>query len=116
MQLLQTQPDGLHLCLLDDAEVSLLRRAAAQDAWRLQFLRDLYALPLDEASANAVARAARHYPELFRLDEERWMTLAEWAAAVHVGWWRAPGVGPRRLRRIAEALTEAGLMEQPPAN
>ena len=109
MQLLQTQPDGLHLCLLDDAEVSLLRRAAAQDAWRLQFLRDLYALPLDEASANAVARAARHYPELFRLDEERWMTLAEWTAVVHVGWWRAPGVGPRRLRRIAEALDRSNI-------
>lgn len=108
MQLLETRLNGLHLCLLDDDELALLRRAAAQSAWREAFLRDLFALPLDEASANAVARATEHYPERFQIAEERWMTLAEWAAAVHVGWWRAPGVGPARLRRIAGSLLETG--------
>ena len=104
MQLLQTQPDGLHLCLLDDAELALLRRAEAEVAWREVFLRRLYALPLDETTANAVARSLKRYPVFFQDEEGLPMSLETWAEAVHAGGWSAPGVGPARLRKIAEAL------------
>jgi len=107
MQLLETQPDGRHLCLLDDEELALLRGADGGHARRDAFLRDLYALPLDGATANAVARALERQPQLFEDERGQMMTLQTWAGAVQTGHWSAPGVGPGRVRKIVEALGRA---------
>lgn len=107
MQLLQSRPDGRHLCLLDDVELALLVQADSERSGRAAFLRELYALPLDEATANVVARDLERYPHLFQNEQGVPMTLETWAHAVVDGGWSAPNLGPVRLRKIAEALDKA---------
>ena len=108
MQLLEAQPDGRHLCLLDDEELALLRQADTGRSRRDAFLRGLYGLPLDGATANAVARALERQPQLFEDERGRMMTLEAWGQAMAAGGWAAPGVGPGRVRKIVEALSLAG--------
>lgn len=116
MQLLHSEPEGRHLCILDDAEFEAVARhahsgdderlssAAEVVVWRIDFLRRLQALQLDDNLFNAIARAARHHPERFVNAHGQRMTLEEWAAAVRSSAWSAPWVGPRRTHCILQAL------------
>lgn len=106
MQVLATQPGGRYLCLLDGAEVGQLQTGGVEAAWPDTFLRQLATLPLRESTYNAIARAARAYPDCFVDEDGRAVTLPTWAQLVLSGQWKAPGVGPVRLREVREALAE----------
>ena len=116
MQFLHSEADGRHICVLTDEELEALARhvqrdpedrlseAAEATAWRIRFLRQLETLPLDENTFNAVARAAKRQPDRFVDGGGERMSLDTWATAVRAGAWQAPWVGPRRIKRILQAL------------
>ena len=61
---------------------------------------------MQESTYNAIARAARAYPECFLDEDGREMTLPTWAPLVLGGQWKAPGMGPVRLREgLGEVLS-----------
>jgi hypothetical protein len=116
MQLLHSEADGRHVCVLNDRELEALslqvqcgpedRLSAAADAmaWRIRFLRQLETLPLDDNTFNAIARAAKRQPDRFVDGGGERMSLDSWAQAVRTGAWQVPWVGPRRIKRILQAL------------
>ena len=116
MQLLHSEADGRHICVLTDEELAALalqvqcgpedRLSVAADAaaWRIRFLRQLETLPLDDNTFNAIARAAKRQPDRFVDVGGDRMSLDSWAQAVRAGTWQAPWVGPRRIKRILQAL------------
>jgi hypothetical protein len=118
MQYVKRQPDGRHVCLLSDDELTCLLQCAKDDtdqlrsyqesewlAWRKDFLSQLESLDLDTFTFNAIARATSDQVESFVLRDGTFMSFRAWSLDVHSGKWQIAGVGFQRMKRLVAAFS-----------